>query len=159
MKQQEIIIKMALHSWNLQVARSGQFIDSLNDDDFFRELAPGKNRALYVIGHLIAVHDAMNTILGLGAREHSNLDEVFVKNTDKAGLVMPSVSEVRQYWNEVHDSLHIRLIQVMDDEWVKKHELMTDDDFAKDATRNKLSVLLNRANHLAYHLGQLRLLK
>ena len=35
----------------------------------------------------------------------------------------------------------------------------TDEDFAKEPARNKLSVLLNRTNHLAYHLGQLRLLK
>jgi hypothetical protein len=36
---------------------------------------------------------------------------------------------------------------------------MTDEDFAKNPARNKLSVLLNRTSHVAYHLGQMLLAK
>jgi len=36
---------------------------------------------------------------------------------------------------------------------------MTDEDLAKDPGRNKLSVLINRTNHMAYHIGQLVLYK
>jgi hypothetical protein len=45
------------------------------------------------------------------------------------------------------------------DAWLSRHESMTDADFEKDPARNKLSVLLNRTNHLSFHFGQLRLLK
>ena len=45
------------------------------------------------------------------------------------------------------------------DKWFTRHESMTDADFEKDPARNKLSVLLNRTNHLAYHFGQIRPVK
>jgi hypothetical protein len=32
-----------------------------NEDQFKREVAPGKNRVLYLLGHLTAVNDAMLT--------------------------------------------------------------------------------------------------
>jgi len=159
MEQQELFIGMALQAWKLQASRASQFIASLTDADFLKEIAPGKNRALYVIGHLVAVHDAMNSILGVGERTLPGLDEAFVKNPDKPGLDMPSVGELRQYWNEVHTTLDSRLEQLPHNEWFKRHNLMSDEDFSKEPKRNKLSVLLNRTSHLAYHLGQLRLLK
>jgi hypothetical protein len=31
---------------------------------------------------------------------------------------------------------------------------MTDEDFKANPLRNRLAVLLNRTNHLSYHLGQ-----
>ena len=33
--------------------------------------------------------------------------------------------------------------------WFARHESMTDADFEKDPTRNKLAVLVNRTNHLS----------
>jgi hypothetical protein len=36
---------------------------------------------------------------------------------------------------------------------------ISEQDFAKEPMRNKLNVLINRTNHLAYHYGQLRLIK
>lgn len=159
MEQQQIFIQVALHAWNMQVNRAGQFIALLSDEDFLKEIAPGKNRAIYVIGHLVAIHDAMNTILGLGERAHSELDEAFVKNPDKSGFDMQSVSMLKQLWNEVHENLNSRLKQVKPDDWFSRHASMSDEEFIKEPSRNKLSVLLNRTNHLAYHLGQLRLLK
>jgi hypothetical protein len=32
---------------------------------------------------------------------------------------------------------------------------MTDEDYAKDPMRNRLSVLLSRTNHLSFHIGQI----
>jgi hypothetical protein len=31
---------------------------------------------------------------------------------------------------------------------------VSEEDFAKDASRNRFAVLLSRTNHLSYHLGQ-----
>lgn len=66
MEQQQLFTQLALQAWNMQVKRTEQLITSLTDEDLLREIAPGKNRGIYVIGHLIAIHDAMNNILGLG---------------------------------------------------------------------------------------------
>jgi hypothetical protein len=31
---------------------------------------------------------------------------------------------------------------------------VSEEDFAKDTSRNRFSILLSRTNHLSYHLGQ-----
>lgn len=93
------------------------------------------------------------------ARAHAELDEAFVKNPDKSGFDMPDISQLKQYWKDVHEQLSDAFQQLQTDDWFKRHNAMTDEDFAKETARNKLSVLLNRTNHLAFHLGQLRLLK
>jgi len=40
------------------------------------------------------------------------------------------------------------------DEWLQRHRVMSEEDYAKDPARNRLAVLLNRTNHTSYHLGQ-----
>jgi len=46
-----------------------------------------------------------------------------------------------------------------DDRDPERMEEESDEDYAKDPTRNRLSVLLSRTNHLAYHLGQIILVQ
>ncbi|MEO6355446.1 MAG: DinB family protein, partial [Ferruginibacter sp.] len=57
--QQVLIIKMILDSWNLQISKTGDLINSLTDEQLMQEVAPGRNRGIYLLGHLIAVHDRM----------------------------------------------------------------------------------------------------
>jgi hypothetical protein len=44
-------------------------------------------------------------------------------------------------------------------DWLKKHNAVSDEDFAKDPTRNRLAVLMSRTNHASYHSGQAMLAK
>jgi hypothetical protein len=39
-------------------------------------------------------------------------------------------------------------------DWLQRHSAVSAEDFAKDPSRNRFAVLLNRTNHLSYHLGQ-----
>ena len=159
MNKEELFVKMALSAWETQIKRASELLESLSDQQLLNEIAPNKNRGIYLIGHLIAIHDAMNDILGLGKRAHAELDEAFVRNPDKSGFDMPGVSVLKRYWNDVHQKLQNAFKQLAPEEWFKRHNSMTDEDFAKEPYRNKLSVLINRTNHVAYHIGQLRLLK
>jgi hypothetical protein len=159
MTSDQLFVKMALSAWEAHTRRTGDFISSLSDEELLKEIAPGKNRGVYLVGHLVAIQDAMNHILGLASRSHAELDEAFLKNPDRSGLDMPGVSTLKQYWADVHQSLNNALRQLTPEEWFKRHNLMSDEDFEKDPSRNKINVLINRTNHLAYHFGQLRLLK
>jgi len=159
MDQKTILTRIALSAWQTQVDRSTQFIDSLSDGELMKEIAPGKNRGIYLVGHLAAVHDALPEILGLGKRAYPDLQPIFLQAADKTIEQIPSASELRSQWSAVHDRLKIEFAKMPAESWFQRHESMTDADFEKEPTRNKLSVLINRTNHLAYHFGQLRLLK
>jgi len=159
MNKDQLFVKMTLSAWETHITRASELLKSLSDVQLLSEIAPQKNTGIYLVGHLIAIHDAMNDILGLGKRSYIELDEAFVQNPDNSGFDMPNVSVLREYWNDVHQKLGDALKQLSPEEWFKRHTHMTDEDFAKEPHRNKVNVLINRTNHLAYHLGQLRLLK
>lgn len=150
---------MALKAWNIQVNNTTKFFDSLDDQSLYKEVAPGRNRIIYLMGHLIAVNDTMISLFGVGERLYSHFDEPFIKNPDKSALAIPEASELRKEWRISNEVLTTHFNKISTTDWFSKHTAMTEDDLIKDPARNKLSVLINRTNHLANHLGQLLLSK
>ena len=159
MDQKNVFVKIALNAWQTQIDRTTKLVSELSDEQFFQEIAPGKNRGIYLVGHLAAVHDALPEILGLGKPAYPELHTIFLQSPDKTVEIIPSASELRQIWTAVHERLKNEFTQMPADNWFKRHNSMTDEDFERDPSRNKISVLVNRTGHLAYHFGQMRLLK
>jgi hypothetical protein len=157
MEQAEIFMQVALRAWNAQMDTADKFFTGLSDESMMKEVAPGKNRVIYLLGHLIAVHDRMIELLGASARLYPNLDEAFINSPDKSGHDMPSVSELREDWKKSKDAVAAALAKFAPADWFGRHMSMTDEDLVKDPARNRLSVLLSRTTHLAYHLGQVKL--
>jgi len=160
MKQpQELLIKSALDTWYSQVSSVDKLLETLTDAQLQKEVSPNKNRGIYLLGHLVAVHDRLLSLLNLGTRLHPELDEAFITNPDNAAAIMPSLPDLRYYWKEVNDALAEHFNKLTPDEWFQKHNSVSEEDFAKEPHRNRLAVLINRATHLSYHSGQLVLLK
>lgn len=155
----QLFVTMALQAWELQVKRAGNVFETMTDEQLLEEVAPGKNRGIYLLGHLVAVHDRLFTLLGLGERLYPGLDEAFITNPDKSGFTMPAIKALRQAWAVVHSSLTTQFAGLPAEQWFQRHQSMTDEDFIKDPARNKLSVLFSRTSHIAYHLGQVVLIK
>jgi hypothetical protein len=99
----------------------------------------------------------MFPILGLGERLHPELDAIFVSTPDKTRTQLPPVGELRKYWDEVNGELLSQLQLFPRTIWLQKHYAMSEEDYAKDPTRNRLAGLLSRTNHMSYHLGQITL--
>jgi len=55
---------LGLKAWKTQIERADKLFRSLSSDEVLREIAPGKNRLLYLWGHLAAIHDAMLPLWG-----------------------------------------------------------------------------------------------
>jgi uncharacterized damage-inducible protein DinB len=153
----ELPVQVGINSWRLVLERVNKRLSNLADDQLLNEVAPGRNRIIYLLGHLTAIHDAMFPILGLGERLHPELDASFVSSPDKTGARLPAAGELRQYWNEVNSKLLLRFAGLSADEWLLRHNAVSEEDYAKDPARNRLAVLLSRTNHMSYHLGQITL--
>ena len=158
MDQQQIFIKMALGTWDLQISRLEKVLSGFTDEQLLKEIAPGKNRVIYLMGHLIAYHDLLPETMGVGTRSYQHLDKAFMKNPDKTGVDMPDAAYLRNAWVDVHTKLKDIFNSLSADEWFKKHNSVNDEDFSKDPARNRLNMLINRAVHVAYHAGQIRLI-
>jgi hypothetical protein len=151
---EELLIASAIHSWKQNVERATKAFSGLTDRQLQIEVAPGKNRLLYLWGHLTAVHDAMLPLLGLGNRLHPELDAAFVRAADKAVDGLPTLSVLRDCWDEVNGELLKAFEKFTASDWAGKHTAVSEEDFAANPIRNRLSVLLSRTNHLSYHVGQ-----
>ncbi|TFF39140.1 DinB family protein [Mucilaginibacter psychrotolerans] len=153
--EQQLFVTMALQGWNTHVARAEKYFDALSDTDFQKTIAPGKNRIIYLYGHLTSYHDLLIETLGIGEALYPELTPAFLRTPDGPGVDAYTVGELKQYWVDVHSRLSQLFAALPAEDWFKRHNAMTDEDFAKDPTRNRLSVLLSRTNHIAYHFGQL----
>ena len=83
MTSHKLSVQVAINSWRLVVERANKIFSSLTEDELLKEVTPGRNRLIYLWGHLTAIHDAMFPILGLGERLHPELDAIFVSSPDK----------------------------------------------------------------------------
>ena len=147
-------VALGLKVWKAQIERADKLFGSLSSEEVLREIAPGRNRLLYLWGHLTAIDDAMLPLLGLRERLHPEFDVAFVSNPDKSRVGIPSHEEVHRAWNAVNAELWNGFEKMSGADWVRRHSAVSEEDFAKDASRNRFSILLSRTNHLSYHLGQ-----
>ena len=159
MTQTEIFLKMTFDRWNASVKSFDTLISSLTDDDLQREIAPGKNRGIYLLGHLIAVHDDLLVLLDMGEKLYPELQEAFLKNADKVITPIPPAAILRNYWSNQCEVLQQKFDKLAPNDWFDKHTAVSAEDFAREPYRNKLNIIVTRTTHLQYHIGQLRLLK
>ena len=146
---------LGLKVWKAQIDRADKLLGTLSSEQVLREIAPGRNRLLYLWGHLTAIHDAMLPLLGLGKRLYLEFDVAFVINPDKSQTATPSHEEVRRAWIAVNGELAKGFEGMSRSDWLQRHSAVSEEEFAKDLSRNRFSILLSRTNHLSYHLGQL----
>ena len=147
-------VALGVKAWKAQIERADKLFGSLPSEDVQREIAPGRNRLLYLWGHLTAIHDAMLPLLGLGERLHPEFDAAFVSNPDRSHAATPSHEQVREAWNAVNSHLRKGIEGMSSSDWLQRHTAVSEEEFAKDTSRNRFAVLLSRTNHLSYHLGQ-----
>jgi uncharacterized damage-inducible protein DinB len=159
MTNEEILGVTVLNSWKLVIDRFNKTLSELSDEQLQKQVAPGKNRVFYLVGHLLAIHDRMFPLLGLGERLHPELDETYITNPDRALADPLSATELRRAWAEVNDELTAAFEKFTLEDWLQKHTAVSDEEFAKDPARNRLAIVMNRTNHASYHSGQAALAK
>lgn len=159
MDSTQTILKMVFDRWYASIKNWDALLDSLTDEQLQKEIAPGKNRGIYLLGHLIAVHDDMLVLLDLGAKLYPELNETFLKKADKTIAQLPAAKELRACWNKQCEVLKQKMDGLKQQEWFEKHTAVSAEDFAKEPHRNKLNIVITRTTHLAYHTGQFVLLK
>ncbi len=154
MANEERFVSGALKAWDAYIERADGLFSKLTAEQLSREISPGKNRLIYLWGHLIAVHDGMLPLLYFGQRLYPEYDAIFISNPDKAVANLPSVEKLKQAWDEVNRKLSEGFATLGVADWLQKHAAVSDEDFAKEPLRNRFAILLSRTNHLSSHLGQ-----
>ena len=159
MTTEDLLAKTAVDSWKQVIARLDKGVEAMSDEQLQKQVAPGKNRLQYIVGHLVAVNDRMFTLLGLGERMYPQLDEAYLLNPDGKLPDPVSGTDLKKAWSEVHGGLTKAFEALTAEQWMERHTSVSEEDFAKDPSRNRLAVLLSRTNHASFHAGQVVLVK
>jgi hypothetical protein len=159
MTQTDVAVKMILDRWDASLKNFDALLETLTDETLMKEITPGKNRGIYLLGHLIAVHDDMLILMDMGGKLYPGYNEPFIKSPDQAVTSLPAIADMRKAWTDQSEVMKKRFDALSTEDWFGKHMAVSAEDFAKEPHRNKLNIVLTRTTHLQYHLGQLRLLK
>jgi hypothetical protein len=154
-----IAVQVSLKSWYGQVQTAGSFFESLKPEIWYQEVSPGRNTVIYLVGHLINSSDMLLELLNVGERRFKEYEIPFSLQPDKSGTIFPEPAELMKNWHDIHQTLKLAFDAMTDSDWAARHNNMTDDDLLTDPLRNKLNVLQSRSTHIAYHLGQAKLVQ
>ncbi len=157
MTNEETFLNVALNAWKGYIERADKLFSALSAEQLQKEIAPGKNRLVYLLGHLTAVHDGMLPLIGIGPRLHPEFDDLFIAKPDKAAPNLPSAEDLKKSWSKVNGTLAEGFAKFSLADWLQRHSAVSAEDFAKEPLRNRFAILLSRTNHLSYHLGQIAL--
>ena len=102
---EQALVTAALSAWKGNIERADRIFSPLHEEQLQKEVAPGKNRLIYLWGHLTAVHDRMLPLLGLGERLHPEFDPLFLTNPDRTMAELPAAGEIKKSWNDVNSKL------------------------------------------------------
>jgi DinB superfamily len=158
MTPEQALVTSTVNSWKTATERADKLFLPLTEAQLQKEVAPGKNRLIYLLGHLTAVHDRMLPLLDLGPRLHPELDAAFISSPDRATRDLPTGDEIKKSWNEVNGKLLAGFERLSPAEWLQRHTSVSEEDFAKDPSRNRFAILLSRTGHITFHLGQTALI-
>ena len=84
MTAEQTFVDSALRIWRSNADRAGKFFGSLTNEELELQVAPTRNRLIYIWGHLTASNDAILPLFGFGPRRFPDLERMFVKNPDRA---------------------------------------------------------------------------
>ncbi len=156
---EERMIDAALRAWRFNADRIDAFFNALSQDQLEQEIAPGRNRLIYLWGHITAVNDGLFPLLGLGPRLYPEMEAKFITNPDRAVVTIYSAAQVKQAWSQINEKLLSSFSGWSAAEWLERHTAVSADDFLQEPHRNRYTVVLSRNTHMAYHFGQAILTK
>jgi len=154
MTNEQRLIDGALRAWKFNEERIDKFFGPLSEEQLQQEIMPGRNRLIYLWGHIAAVNDALFPLLGLGPKRYPDLDTMFLKNPDRTVPEIYSGREVAAAADEINRGLWTAFTQWTTDEWLQKHTAVSAEDFAREPHRNRFTVIVGRNTHMAFHFGQ-----
>lgn len=153
------LISSSIRNWNEQNIRFRSLVEKLNEEQLENEIAPGKNTGKYLLGHLAAINHNIIVLFGLGKNPQPELDDIFIYKPDKTVAHNYTINRLKEILFESIQTFDEKIKGLTEADWLDRHTNISAEDFKTQPDRNKINVLISRTYHLAYHFGQLALLK
>ena len=120
MTTEKWLIDSALRGWKFNVERADKLFGDLSAKQLEQEVAPGRNRLIYLWGHLAAVNDRLLPLLGIGERLHPEFDGMFISNPDKSVPLSVSERSLKTAWQEINKKLWEGFSKFSNSDWAQQ---------------------------------------
>lgn len=157
METNHFMVGQLLDMWWNKVEETTGIFGTLGEHNGMWPVAPGKNRIIYLLGHLLVIHDGLFTTLEIGDRRYTYYDDLFL-NPQHTANVYPSYSLLLDQWSELNDHLHQHLSKLTVEDWLSRHHHISEENFRQQPGKNKFCAMLCITAHLYHHAGQLALI-
>ncbi len=152
------LIDLTLGVWKADIGRVTKSFSDISEEELLREICPRRNRLIYLLGHLTAVNDALFPLFGLGEPLYPEMHEAFLTSPDRSPVQETfSGEDLKHRWVNVNQALLLSFDKLSPSQWLEKHTAVSEEDFKREPSRNRFTVLLRRTGHISYHLGQITL--
>ena len=152
--QTTLVINQVVNYWESSANAISIFYDKNPDEFYLKEVAPGRNRAIYLLAHMIAINDTMLPLFGLGEKLYPELAP-FAHQPERSVKLVLNITELKVQWKTLNFTLSEKFGAMASDFWLDRHKSVSEEDFLTDPSRNKLNVLIRRTGHQDHHKGQL----
>ena len=157
MEANDLIVRQVLDTWWNKVEETTSLFDTIGEQNAMWPVAPGKNRVIYLLGHLLVIHDGLLTTLEIGERRYASYDELFLTPQHTAN-VYPPYTLLLDQWIDLNMHLRNKLAALTGTDWLSKHHHISEENFRLQPGKNKFCALLCMTTHLFHHAGQLALI-
>jgi len=154
MSMENSLIDAALRGWKSNVERADNLFGTLSPEQLEQQVAPGKNRLIYLWGHLAAVNDGLLPLLGIGERLRPELDTMFISTPDRSVELTVTAQSLKSAWDKINEKLWEGFAKFSPADWAGRHAAVSEEEFKREPNRSKFTVLLGRTAHMSYHVGQ-----
>ena len=154
MSMENSLIDAALRGWKSNVERADNLFGTLSPKQLEQQVAPGKNRLIYLWGHLAAVNDGLLPLLGIGERLHPELDAMFISTPDRSVELTVTAQSLKSAWDKINEKLWEAFAKFSPADWAGRHAAVSEEEVKREPNRSKFTVLLGRTAHMSYHVGQ-----
>src|ERR1700730_7034722 len=113
-------VDSALRGWKSNVERADKLFGALSTEQLEKEVAPEKNRLIYLWGHLPAVNDGLLPLLGIGERLHPEFDVMFLSKPDKSIQLTFSGQSLNDGWEEIDQKVCGGFLKCSCSDWVQR---------------------------------------
>jgi uncharacterized damage-inducible protein DinB len=148
------IVGQILNFWRAQNKSIDALYTKHAEEVYYGEVSQGRNSGTYLLAHLIATNDGLLPLFGLGERLFPELTLLQSEGESIVDFKL-ELTVLKEKWQRLNEVLEDAFSALTVEEWLEKHNSVSEEDFKLDPTRNRLNVLLNRASHQNYHRGQL----
>src|SRR5712691_8174815 len=137
MSTENSLIDAALRGWKSNVERIDKLFWTLSPGQLELQVAPGKNRLIYLWGHLAAVNDGLLPLLGRGERLHPEPDAMFVTKADKSVEITVTAQSLKSAWDKINEKLWEGFSKFSPADWAGRHTAVSEEEFKREPNRSK----------------------